>query len=118
MHRHTIENTGVGEELVSTTAQRLRPHRARGLRVALAPIVVAITRVVAPTWVVTRSNHDESGCVRWPLLRSGLRVRVKGHRAWLATVDRVQPGAPGHIEAIERPLGSVTPDVKMMMTTR
>ena len=35
----------------------------------------------------------------------------RGHRAWLATVDRVQPGAPGHIEAVERPLGSVTPDV-------
>ena len=32
----------------------------------------------------------------------------RGHRAWLATVDRVHAGAPGHIEAVERPLGSVT----------
>ena len=32
----------------------------------------------------------------------------RGHRAWLATVDRVHAGAPGHNEAVERPLASVT----------
>ena len=35
----------------------------------------------------------------------------RGHRAWLATVDRVHVGAPSHVDAIERPLGSVTPHV-------
>jgi hypothetical protein len=35
----------------------------------------------------------------------------RGHRAWLATVDRVESGAPDHIEAVEGPLASVTPDV-------
>jgi uncharacterized protein DUF5335 len=34
------------------------------------------------------------------------------HRAWLATVDRVQPGAADHVEANERRLASVTPDVR------
>ncbi len=32
----------------------------------------------------------------------------RGHRAWLATVDQVHAGAPGYIEAVERPLSSVT----------
>jgi hypothetical protein len=33
------------------------------------------------------------------------------HRAWLATVDRIRPGTPDHIEAVERPLGSVIPQI-------
>jgi hypothetical protein len=45
---------------------------------------------------------------QWP---DFLEQFSRGHRAWLATVDRVQPGAHGHVEAVERPLGSVTPDV-------
>jgi len=36
----------------------------------------------------------------------------RGHRAWLATVDRVHPGSPGHVEAVERPLGSVTTEMR------
>jgi len=35
----------------------------------------------------------------------------RGHRAWLATVDRVQVSAPGQIAAIERPLSSVIPEI-------
>ncbi len=34
-----------------------------------------------------------------------------GHRAWLATVDRATAGARGDVGAIERPLGSVLPEV-------
>jgi hypothetical protein len=33
------------------------------------------------------------------------------HRAWLASVDRVRPGASRHVEVVERPLGSVTASV-------
>lgn len=33
------------------------------------------------------------------------------HRAWLATVDRVRPGEPGHTDVVERPLASVTPHI-------
>lgn len=33
------------------------------------------------------------------------------HRAWLATVDRIRPGSPGRTEAVERPLGSVIPQL-------
>lgn len=36
----------------------------------------------------------------------------RGHRAWLATVDRVHAGAPGQVEAVERPLDSVTLHVR------
>ena len=32
------------------------------------------------------------------------------HRAWLASVDRVHPGAPAHVEASERPLRSIEAD--------
>ena len=35
----------------------------------------------------------------------------RGHRAWLATVDRVQPDSISHTEAIERPLGAVVPQI-------
>jgi hypothetical protein len=34
-----------------------------------------------------------------------------GHRAWLATVDRAPVAARGHVAAIERPLGSVLPEL-------
>jgi hypothetical protein len=34
-----------------------------------------------------------------------------GHRAWLATVDRAAVAARGQVTAIERPLGSVLPDI-------
>jgi Family of unknown function (DUF5335) len=30
------------------------------------------------------------------------------HRAWLAKVERVRPGEPGHTYVVERPLASVT----------
>lgn len=33
------------------------------------------------------------------------------HRAWLATVDRVRPDASARVEAVERPLDSVRPEV-------
>jgi hypothetical protein len=33
----------------------------------------------------------------------------RGHRAWLATVDRGYAGAPGHVEAVARPLRSIIP---------
>jgi hypothetical protein len=32
------------------------------------------------------------------------------HRAWLASVDRVHPGAPSHQEVGERPLRSIETD--------
>lgn len=35
----------------------------------------------------------------------------RGHRAWLATVDRVHVGAAGQVAAIERPLSSVIPEI-------
>jgi Family of unknown function (DUF5335) len=35
----------------------------------------------------------------------------RGHRAWLATVDRGHTGTTSHIEAIERPLGAVVPRI-------
>ena len=35
----------------------------------------------------------------------------RGHRAWLATVDRVHVSAPGQLAAIERPLSSVIPEI-------
>jgi len=35
----------------------------------------------------------------------------RGHRAWLATVDRLRIGGQDHVEAVDRPLGSVTPEV-------
>lgn len=34
----------------------------------------------------------------------------RGHRAWLATVERVEPDGSRRVEAVERPLGSVTPE--------
>jgi hypothetical protein len=33
------------------------------------------------------------------------------HRAWLATIERTHAGSLAHIEAVERPLASVTPQV-------
>lgn len=44
----------------------------------------------------------------WPVF---LEEFSRGHRAWLATVDRVDPGSLRHVEAVERPLRSVTPDM-------
>ncbi|MQA31071.1 MAG: hypothetical protein GEU82_14770 [Luteitalea sp.] len=35
----------------------------------------------------------------------------RGHRAWLTTVDRVHPGSLAKVDAVERPLRSVTPDI-------
>jgi hypothetical protein len=32
------------------------------------------------------------------------------HRAWLASVDRVHPGAPSHVDVRERPLRSIEAD--------
>jgi hypothetical protein len=45
---------------------------------------------------------------QWPEF---LENFTRGHRAWLATVDRMRPGAPVHVEAVERPLQSVTPEM-------
>jgi hypothetical protein len=33
------------------------------------------------------------------------------HRGWLVTVDRMQPGTPDRVEAVERPIASITPEV-------
>ena len=33
----------------------------------------------------------------------------RGHRAWLATVERIHPAAPGRVEAAARPLETVAP---------
>jgi uncharacterized protein DUF5335 len=44
----------------------------------------------------------------WPEF---LETFSRGHRAWLATVDRAKSGESGHVEAVERPLSSVTPEV-------
>lgn len=35
----------------------------------------------------------------------------RGHRAWLATVDRADPAARGHVAPVERPLSSVLPEI-------
>ena len=35
----------------------------------------------------------------------------RGHRAWLATVDRMHTGTALHIDAIDRPLGAVVPRI-------
>jgi hypothetical protein len=40
------------------------------------------------------------------------------HRAWLASVDRIHPGAVGHVEASERPLRSVTPEFSARRVVR
>ena len=37
---------------------------------------------------------------------------TRGHRAWLATVDRVQGGGEDYVEAVDRPLGSVKPEIQ------
>jgi hypothetical protein len=35
----------------------------------------------------------------------------RGHRAWLATVDRVNPDSVGHTEVTEQPLSAVVPRI-------
>lgn len=35
----------------------------------------------------------------------------RGHRAWLATIDRVHPDSVSHTEAVERPLSAVVPRI-------
>jgi hypothetical protein len=50
----------------------------------------------------------EIPAAEWP---DFLEQFSRGHRAWLATVDRAVPGAPAHVEAVERPLRSVTPEM-------
>jgi hypothetical protein len=50
----------------------------------------------------------EIPAAQWPEF---LEDFTRGHRAWLATVDRVHPGAPVRVEAVERPLRSVTPEM-------
>jgi hypothetical protein len=42
----------------------------------------------------------------------------RSHRAWLATVDRAHPGEEAHVEAVERPLGSVRPQVNARRVVR
>lgn len=34
----------------------------------------------------------------------------RGHRAWLASVERTHPGAPAHVDIRERPLRSIESD--------
>lgn len=44
--------------------------------------------------------------------QSYLQQFSRDHRAWLATVERVDAGgAPSRVEAVERPLDAVTPEV-------
>ena len=45
----------------------------------------------------------------WPQF---LQDFSRGHRAWLATVDRLSPGAAHPNDVVERPLRSITPEVK------
>ena len=35
----------------------------------------------------------------------------RDHHAWLATVDRMNADSPGQVDAVERPLGSVVPQM-------
>ena len=42
----------------------------------------------------------------------------RGHRAWLATVDRLLPGKSRHVEAVDRPLRSVTPEISARRVVR
>jgi hypothetical protein len=35
----------------------------------------------------------------------------RGHRAWLTTIDRLDPDSVGHTDAIERPLSAVVPQI-------
>lgn len=42
----------------------------------------------------------------------------RDHRAWRATVDRVRPGSPDYMEAVERPLASVVPSLIADRITR
>lgn len=44
----------------------------------------------------------------WP---DFLEEFTRGHRAWLTTVDRVHPGSLAQVDAVERPLRSVTPEM-------
>jgi hypothetical protein len=43
--------------------------------------------------------------------RTFLHQFSREHRAWLTTVERVRPGAARHVDDVERPLGSVIPEV-------
>ena len=45
---------------------------------------------------------------QWPQF---LDAFSRQHRAWLATIERAQAGSLAHVEAAERPLASVTPQV-------
>ena len=45
----------------------------------------------------------------WPQF---LQDFSRGHRAWLATVDRLSPGAAHSDDVVERPLRSITPEVR------
>jgi hypothetical protein len=54
-------------------------------------------------------NMREIPAIEWPEF---LEQFSRGHRAWLATIERLRPGAPRATEAVERPLASVTPDVR------
>ena len=50
----------------------------------------------------------EIPATEWPEF---LEDFTRGHRAWLATIERTVPGEPVHVEAAERPLQSVTPEM-------
>jgi len=42
----------------------------------------------------------------------------RGHRAWLATVDRVHPDSSSHVEAVEQPLGAIVPQIAVSHVAR
>jgi hypothetical protein len=50
----------------------------------------------------------------WP---AALEEFSRDHRAWLATVERIDSAGSYHVEAIERPLGAVTPEIAARRVT-
>jgi hypothetical protein len=54
---------------------------------------------------MTASDIPQS---EWPTV---LEEFSREHRAWLATVERIDPIGSRHVEASERPLNAVTPEI-------
>lgn len=46
---------------------------------------------------------------RWPEFLDDFS---QGHRSWLTTIESASPDAPPRVEAVERPLRSVTPKIE------
>lgn len=50
----------------------------------------------------------------WPAV---LEEFSRDHRAWLATVERIDSAGSCHVEALERPLSAVTPEMAARRVT-